>query len=97
MSRLLVRNGVFNRGPFRGGLGEDAAPASIPASIVDELKQHFSVGKQIDARTTLILAKIEEQDRARKWALVIGGVSALFAAVKLGLVTFGHIKSRAGG
>lgn len=89
MSRLLVRYGVFSRGPFRGGLGEDtpAAPSAV-ASMVDltELK----------SRTDAIIKKLEEQDKARKWALMIGGASALFAAVKLGIVTFGAIRSRSG-
>jgi hypothetical protein len=85
MSRLLVRHGVFNRGPFRGGLGEDVTPAAPVFDLAE-----------LNARTAAIVKKLEEQDKARKWALMIGGASALFAAVKLGLVTFGHIKSRSG-
>jgi hypothetical protein len=52
---------------------------------------------ELNARTLAIIAKLEEQDKARKWALMIGGASALFAAVKLGLVTFGHIRGRSSG
>lgn len=90
MSRLLVRYGVFHRGPFRGGLGEDtAAPAAPSAAQMVDLTE-------LKSRTDAIIKKLEEQDKARKWALMIGGASALFAAVKLGIVTFGAIRSRSG-
>lgn len=99
MSRLLVRNGVFSRGPFRGGLGDVTPPAPTVDSpgVVKDLYAHFDLGKQLDARTATILKKLEDQEQARKWTLIIGGASALFAAVKLGIVTFGHIRSRSGG
>lgn len=100
MSRLLVRNGVFGRGPFRGGLGEDqpsAQPVALDTGVVSELQAHFGIGRQIDERTAIILKKLEEQERARKWTLIIGGASALFAAVKLGLVAFPAIRSRVTG
>jgi hypothetical protein len=100
VSRLVVRGGVFHRGPFRGALGDDApsAPTSIDSpAVVKDLYSHFELGQQIDARTALILKKIDEQDRARKWTLIIGGASALFAAVKLGFVAFPHLRRGGGG
>jgi hypothetical protein len=87
VSRLVVRHGVFHRNSLRGGLGEDApASVAVPVTELTELR----------SRTDRIIEKLEEQNRARKWTLMIGGASALFAAVKLGLVTFGAIKSRSG-
>ena len=80
MSRLIVRNGVFSRGPFRGALGEDPAPAT-----------DATVLRAISDRTTTIIKKLDDQERTRNWALIIGGTSAVFAAVKLGLITW-HIK-----
>jgi hypothetical protein len=52
----------------------------------------------VSDRTSAILKKIEDQEQYRKWTLIIGGASALFAAVKLGIITFGAIKlkSRSG-
>jgi hypothetical protein len=86
VSRLVVRHGVFHRNSLRGGLGEDAPSVAVPVTDLTELR----------TRTDRIIEKLEEQNRARKWTLMIGGASALFAAVKLGLVTFGAIKSRSG-
>ena len=94
MSRLIVRHGVFGRGPFRGGLGEDPAPAPavVPPAVDSTILQAVS------DRTSAILKKIEDQEQYRKWTLIIGGASAVFAAVKLGIITFGAIKlkSRSG-
>jgi len=88
VSRLLVRHGVFSRGPFVGGLGEDVPAAPSAPSSVDLAK--------LDERTTLILKRLEEDAKNRRIALMIAGVSALFAAVKLGVIAFPHIRSRVG-
>lgn len=89
MSRLLVRAGVFKRGPFHGGLGD-----ITPTTTTEQPAVNLELGRKLDERTALIVAKLEEQEQARKWTLLIGGASALFAAIKLGIVTVGHIKSR---
>ena len=71
---------------FRGGIGDDAAtppPAVVPQAVDSQ------VLRALDERTALILRRIEEQNEARKWALMIGGVSALFAFVKLGIIVIG--------
>jgi len=80
--------GTYN-GIFRGGIGDDAAtpaPASVPAAVDSTVLERLDV----------IQKAIEEQNRARKYALMIAGASALFAAVKLGIIAFPHIKSRIG-
>ena len=89
MSRLLVRNGVFAQAPFAGSLGE-AAPAS-PAEVAATVDL-----TEVNERTKQILAKIEEDARNRRVALMIAGASAIFAAVKLGLIAFPAIRSRIG-
>lgn len=89
MSRLLVRNGVFAHEPFAGGLGADApASAAEVAATVD-----LAV---LDERTKTIIRKLEEDAKARKYALMIGAASALFAAVKLGLIAFQPLRDRSG-
>ena len=82
MSRLLVRNGSLGGGPFRGGLGEDA-PAAPAADLA-----------KLDERTRLILQRLDEDAKNRRFALAIGAASALFAAVKLGILAFPHLKAR---
>ncbi len=80
--------GTYN-GIFRGGIGDDAAtpaPAPVPAAVDSTVLE----------RLVVIQKAIEEQNRARKYALMIAGASALFAAVKLGIIAFPHIKSRIG-
>ena len=89
MSRLLVRNGVFAQAPFAGSLGE-AAPAS-PAEVAATVDL-----TEVNDRTKKILAALEEDARNRRMALWIAGASALFAAVKLGVIAFPIIRSRAG-
>jgi hypothetical protein len=72
---------------FRGGIGDDAAtppPAVVPQAVDSQV-----VLRALDERTSLILKRIEEQNEARKWALMIGGASALFAFVKLGIIVIG--------
>jgi hypothetical protein len=84
MSRLRYRGEIF-----RGGIGDDAAtpaPAPVPAAVDSTVLERLEV----------IRKAIEEQNRARKYALMIAGASALFAAVKLGIIAFPHIKSRIG-
>ena len=67
------------RGVLAGSSLGDTDPATLDA---------------INQRADQIVALIDEQNKSRKLALIIAGASALFAAVKLGLVAFPHIKAR---
>ena len=89
MSRLLYRRG---RGEiFRGGIGDDAAtPAQAPVPMATD----STILQQLDDRTKSIVSMIEQQNQNRKIALMIAAASAFFAAVKLGVVAFPHIRSR---
>lgn len=89
----LSDRGAIRGGLFRGGIGDDAA--TPPAESVPEAVDSPILGV-LDQRTATILKRIDDQDRARKWALMIAGASALFAAVKLGIVAFPAIRSRIG-
>lgn len=80
MSRLVVRQGVFQDGPFDGGLGDEPV---------------FDMA-QLDKRTKLILDRLEEDAKNRRFALMIAGASALFAAVKLGIIAFPALRARVG-
>lgn len=91
---LSRRGGVFSGGLFRGGIGDDAAtppPEPVPAAV------DSSVLDAVNARADQIAKMIDDQDKNRKLALMIAGASALFAAVKLGLIAFPHIKARVTG
>lgn len=84
----------MRRGLFRGGIGDDAATpaqAPVPDAVDSRILTVF------EERTSEIIRRLEDQDRARKWALMIAGASALFAAVKMGIVAFPHIRSRISG
>jgi hypothetical protein len=92
-SQPLRSRGVFRGGPFRGGLGDAATSAVVPVPpAVDS-----SVLDVVNARSDQIVKMIENQDRNRKFALMIAGASALFAAVKLGFIAFPHIKAKVTG
>lgn len=91
MSRLLVRYGVFRRGPFRGGLGDAAAS---PATAAAPPATDSEILTAIDLRTKAIFKQLEEDAKSRKFALMIAGASALFAAVKLGIIAFPAIRAR---
>ena len=59
-------------------------PPAVDSSILEALNK----------RTEEIIKRMDEDERHRKYALIIGGISALFAAVKLGFVAFPIIRSR---
>ena len=92
MSRLLYRRG---RGAiFRGGIGDDAAtPAPDPVPMATD----STILQQLDDRTKSIVSMIEEQNRNRKFTLMIAAASAFFAAVMFGVIAFPHIRSRFSG
>jgi hypothetical protein len=48
----------------------------------------------IDQRTKVMSKQLEDDARARKFALMIAGASALFAAVKLGIIAFPALRAR---
>lgn len=80
-----VLSGVTSQPLVRGGIfrGDSLGDMSDP-TLVDAVNQ----------RADQIVQLIDEQNKSRKLALIIAGASALFAAVKLGLVAFPHIKAR---
>jgi hypothetical protein len=78
---------------FAGALGEDTTLTATPPIAVD----YAPALAKIDAQTQNIVKLIDEQNKARKLALIIAGASALFAAVKLGVIAFPHIKARVTG
>lgn len=97
MSRLLVRRGVFRGGPFRGALGEDTTlTAAVPQPQVPVAVVDSPLIIKIDQQTQAIVRRLEDDVRARKYALMIGAASAIFAAVKLGIIAFPAIRSRVG-
>ena len=59
-------------------------PQAVDSSILESLNK----------RTDEIMKRLDEDARARKYALMIGAASALFAAVKLGFIAFPAIRSR---
>lgn len=80
---------------FAGALGEDTtlteAPPTQPVQVQTD---YMPILSKVDAQTQKITALIEDQNKSRRISLVIAGVSALFAAVKLGIIAFPHIRGR---
>ena len=93
MSRLLYRRGRGRGAIFRGGIGDVAAVAPAPVPMATD----STILQQLDDRTKSIVSMIEQQNQNRKIALMIAAASAFFAAVKLGVVAFPHIRSRFSG
>jgi len=81
---------TLSGGIFQGGLGDTApvAPAPVPPAV------DATILTTLDKRTTAILKSLDEQNKARRLALMIAAASALFAAVKLGLIAVPHIRSK---
>jgi len=81
---------TLSGGIFQGGLGDTApvAPAPVPQAV------DATILTALDKRTTAILKSLDEQNKARRITLVIAAASALFAAVKLGLIAVPHIRSK---
>lgn len=78
---------------FAGALGEDTTLTSTPPTVPPAV-DYMPVLTKIDTQTQSIAKRIDDQDKNRKIALVIAGASALFAAVKLGIIAFPHLKAR---
>lgn len=74
---------------FSGVLGDDTTLTDEPAPPVTA--EDFAA---LSKRTEEILRKIDEDAKNRKIALIIGGASALFAAVKLGLIAFPILRAK---
>jgi hypothetical protein len=67
------------------GMGADETP---PATVeTDQV-----VLARVDKTSAALLQWTKDEDRRRKWTLVIAGASALFAAVKLGFIAIPHIR-----
>jgi len=84
---------TLSGGIFQGGLGDTAPvpPAQVPPALDSKILS------TLDKRTSDILRSIEEQNKARKIALMIAAASAVFAAVKLGIIALPHIRARVRG
>jgi hypothetical protein len=86
--RRARRAHVLSGRLFAGALGEDntltAAPPVVTPDAIEVLNK----------RTLDILKRLDDDAKARKYALMIGAASALFAAVKLGLIAFPAIRAR---
>lgn len=70
-------------------LGDDTTltPAPVEAPSQAELDA-------LNKTTQEIIKRLDEDARYRQYALAIGAASALFAAVKLGLIAFPILRSR---
>lgn len=79
---------------FAGALGEDTTLTEAPPT---QQTDYMPILSKVDAQTQKITALIEDQNKNRRISLMIAGVSALFAAVKLGIIAFPHIKARVRG
>lgn len=77
---------------FAGALGEDTTLTAAPAAP-DFASLMTSIAK-IGNQQAVIQQRLDEDARNRRIALYIGAASALFAAVKLGIIAFPHIRSR---
>ncbi len=62
----------------------EAPPPAIDSAILESLNK----------RTDEILKRLDEDEKHKRIALIIGAASALFAAVKLGFVAFPILRSR---
>ncbi len=68
-------------GDYIRDLGDDPPPATLE-----------SISKQ----TAEIIERQKEAENARKWSVIIAAASALFAAVKLGIIAIPHLRRRRG-
>lgn len=75
---------------FAGALGEDTTLTSTPPDLASLMS---SIDK-LAAQQSAMSKQLEEDARNRRIALYIGAASALFAAVKLGIIAFPHLKAR---
>ena len=50
--------------------------------------------EKILAQTSEIIRRQKEEESRRRWALLLGGLGAVFAAVRLGLIVFPNAKKR---
>lgn len=71
-------------------IGDDTTLTEAPPAAPDFAAMFAELTKQ-QAR---IQAQLDEDAKNRRIALVIAGASALFAAVKLGIIAFPHLRSR---
>lgn len=94
---------MFTRGPFAGTLGDGLAEAALApvmsamqATVDPALAALQSRTELLAQRTEVIIKSIQRQERHRKLAVYIGIASAVFAAVKLGIVSFPSLRKRFG-
>jgi hypothetical protein len=88
----LAKHGAVGgrRHVFSGPLGDDTT-LSPSDPVPPPSAEDFAV---LNKRTDEILKRLDEDAKARKYALMIGAASALFAAVKLGLIAFPILRSK---
>lgn len=72
----------------RAQLTSDDAAGGDPLSLL--LEQQQAMRAQVDE----VLERQKEEERNRKLALIVGGLGALFAAARLGVVAIPLIRRR---
>ena len=78
---------------FAGSLGEDTT-LTAPAPAIPDFTSLMTSITKLSSQQADITRRLEEDARNRRIALYIGAASALFAAVKLGIIAFPHLKAR---
>ena len=78
--RNIVRRNIFS-----GVLGDDSTLTDTP---VPDFAQIFTSIAHLSDQQKAIQSRLDEDAKNRKIALAIGAASALFAAVKLGIIAF---------
>jgi hypothetical protein len=89
----MARRHTLSGRLFAGALGEDTTLTAPAPTIPDFATLMTSIAKLSEQQST-IQRRLEEDARNRRIALYIGAASALFAAVKLGIIAFPHLKAR---
>lgn len=88
MGAVHVTLGPKGRNVLSGAtIGDDTTLTETPPDFT-------AMFTQIVKQQEKIQAQLDEDAKNRRIALVIAGASALFAAVKLGIIAFPHLRSR---
>ena len=89
----MARKHTLSGRLFAGALGEDTTLSPAASSIPDFASLMTSISK-LSSQQAEINRRLEEDAKNRRIALAIAAASALFAAVKLGIIAFPHLKAR---
>lgn len=96
MPRLLARYapmGKVSLGP-RGRNVLSKRTLGDDTTLTDKPPDFAAMFAELSKQQAKIQAQLDEDAKNRRIALVIAGASALFAAVKLGIIAFPHLRSR---